>query len=139
MKRAPRRGRCGRENCDNGGARCSSSSRYSCKQQFYAQSFSNVEVHINSRKIYNSIGLYCVFNNFKGASLNTREFCIVRGTTMKKKEFPVGTTETLLCEPFSQEWKWWTHLMASCCMVSWELIFSPLLNGSIKIWKICSD
>ena len=49
--------------------------------------FSNVEVDINNQQIYNSNGLYehksYISNNFK-ASLNTREFCIVKALTMNK-------------------------------------------------------
>ena len=49
--------------------------------------FSNVEVYINNQQIYNSNGLFAhksyIYNNFKGRSLNTREFCTARGTAMK--------------------------------------------------------
>ena len=48
--------------------------------------FSIVEVYIKNQQIYNSNGLYAnktyISNNFKGVSLNTREFCTARFTTM---------------------------------------------------------
>ena len=44
--------------------------------------FSKVEVYINNQQTYNSNGLYAhksyISNNFKGRSLNTREFCTAR-------------------------------------------------------------
>ena len=49
--------------------------------------FSNVEVYINNQQIYKSNALYAhksyISNNFK-ASLNKREFCIVKAMTMNK-------------------------------------------------------
>ena len=50
--------------------------------------FSNVEVYINNREIYNSNGLYAhksyLSNNLRQPSPNTREFCIVKAMTMNK-------------------------------------------------------
>ena len=50
--------------------------------------FSNVEVYINNRQIYNSNGLYAQSPQFQTTlrqpSLNTREFCIVKAMTMNK-------------------------------------------------------
>ena len=50
--------------------------------------FSNVEVYINNQQIYNSNGLYAhksyIFKtSSRESSLNTREFCTARATTMK--------------------------------------------------------
>ena len=48
--------------------------------------FAIVEVYKNNQQIYNSNGLYAhksyISNNFRETSLNTREFCIVKATTM---------------------------------------------------------
>ena len=52
--------------------------------------FSNDEVYINHQHFQNSNGLYAHKSytsiNFKGAFLNTREFCTLRVTTMKNYE-----------------------------------------------------
>ena len=49
--------------------------------------FSNVEVYINNQQVCNSNRLYAhksyIFNNFSEPSLNTRDFCTARATTMK--------------------------------------------------------
>ena len=55
-------------------------------------------------------------------SLNTREFCTARGTTLKN--FLMKLWKRLCPNLFSQgEWKCLADLMASCCMVNWGLIF----------------
>ena len=50
--------------------------------------FSNADLYINKHQIYNSNELYThkshVSNNFKSHCQFTREFCIVKGMTMKK-------------------------------------------------------
>ena len=71
-------------------------------------------------------------------SLNTREICTARGTTMKN--FLMKLWKRLCLNLFSKgEWKCLVHLMASCCMINWGLTFSPLLNCYILIWKISYD
>ena len=49
--------------------------------------FSDVEVYINNQQLYNSNGFYAHksynYNYFREPSLNAREFCTARGTTMK--------------------------------------------------------
>ena len=66
--------------------------------------FSNVEVYINNQQNYNSIGLYAhksyISNNFKGPSLNTREFCTACGTTLKN--FLMKLWKRLCLNLFSQ-------------------------------------
>ena len=71
-------------------------------------------------------------------SLNTREFCTTRGTTMKN--FHMKLSNLLCLNLFSQrERKSLADPMASCCMVIWGLTFSPLLNCYIQIWKLGYD
>ena len=68
-------------------------------------------------------------------SVNRREFCTVRVTTMKN--FLMKIWKRLFQNLFSQgERKSLADLMASYCMVNWGLNFSPLLNCYIQIWKL---
>ena len=124
---------------DGGGG--SSSSRYSCKQHI-ALNFSNVEVYINNQQFYNSNGLYAhksyISHNFGKPPLTTREFCTLRGTTMKN--FLMKFWKLLCLNLFPQgEWKCLADPMASCCMVNWGLTFSPFLNCFIQIWNLGYD
>ena len=73
-------------------------------------------------------------------SLNTREFCTTRGTTMKS--FMMKLWKRLCLNLFSQgEWNCLADLMASCCMVNWGVdIFStselPDPNRKIRLQLI---
>ena len=65
-------------------------------------------------------------------SLNTREFCTARGTTMKN--FLMKLRKRLCLKFFSQgERKCLADPMASCCIVNWGLTSSPLRNCYIQI------
>ena len=82
--------------------------------------FSNVERYINNQQSCNSNGLFVqksyIFNNFTELSLNTREFCTARCTTMKN--FLMKIWKRLCLNLFSQgEWKCLADPMTSCCMV----------------------
>ena len=83
------------------GARCSSSSRYSCKQHFVLN-FSNLEVYINNQQTYISIGLYAhksyISNNFTRPSLNTNGGLHCEAYVFE--EFPDEILEALLPERF---------------------------------------
>ena len=68
--------------------------------------FSNVEVYINNQQNYNYSGLYALksyisnLTNSREPSLNTREFCTARGTTMKN--FQMKLWKLLCLNLFSQ-------------------------------------
>ena len=68
-------------------------------------------------------------------SLNTREFCTAKGTTMKN--FLINFWKQLCLNLFSQgEWKCLADPMASCCMVNWGVDFfstSELVYPNMKI------
>ena len=104
--------------------------------------FSDVEKYINNHQIYNCNWLYankfCNSKNFKGPSLNTREFCTVRVKTMKNLRMKVWKHFCL--KFFSQgEWNCVANPRASCCIVNWGLTLSPLLNRYIQLWKLGYD
>ena len=86
----------------DGGGRGSSSSRYSCKQHFALNFFSNVEVYINNQQIYNSNGSYAhksyISNNFKGAISEYKGVLHCEGYGYE--EFPDEIMEAPLAEPF---------------------------------------
>ena len=104
--------------------------------------FSIVEVYINNQQIYNSNELYAhksyIFNNFKGAISEYK--LVLHYEVYDYEEFPAEIMEAPLSGVFSEgEWKCLADLMASWCMVNWGLIFSPLFNCSIQIWKLGCD
>ena len=60
--------------------------------------------------------------NSRGPSLNTREFCTARGTTMNT--FLLKLWKRFCLNHFSQtEWKDWVDRMVSCCMPNVVLTF----------------
>ena len=68
-------------------------------------------------------------------SLNTRDFCIAKGTTMKN--FLMKLWKRLCLKLFSQgEWKCLADLMASCCLVNWALILFSTSEFLYPIMKI---
>ena len=73
-------------------------------------------------------------DNFKGPSVDTREFCFAGGTTMKN--LLIELWNHLRLNFFSQgEGNYLADPMASCYMVNWLMTSSPRLNSFIQIKK----
>ena len=71
------------------------------------------------------------FDYLKTLALITREFCTARVTTMKN--FLSTLRKRFYLKTFSKgDRKCSTEKMASCCLVNWEITFSPILNCLYK-------
>ena len=140
-KKWPQR-RCQSRRGRDGGRGGSSPSRYSCKHFFALILFPMLKCTSTISKFTNLMDLMrtnlTVPTTSREPSLNRRQFCTARGTTMKI--FLIKLWKRLCLNLFSQrKWKCLTDLMASCCVVKWGLIFSPLLNCCIQTWKVGYD
>ena len=98
--------------------------------------FSIGELYINNQQIYNCIGFYphkfCISNNFMVAISNTREFCNVKGITIKNVPMTLWT-HSYLNHFLQGTRKRFVDPMVSCCIVNRGLTFSLLHNCRIHI------
>ena len=104
--------------------------------------FTNVEVYINNKQIYNSNGLYAhksyISNNFKGAISEYKGVLHCEGYDYE--EFPDKIMEAPLSEPFfTRRMKMLSRPDGFMLYGKLGLTFSPLLNCYIQIWKSGND